>query len=57
MELGGELLGERIDNMKQLEQAAQMRFDSGIAPIEDLLSVTAARINAEIEMIQEKPLD
>ncbi len=44
---------KRIDNMRELEDSVKRRLDNGLATPESLLSATAARLQAEIDLVRE----
>ena len=44
----------RIDNMRELEELIKRRHKAGQSPLEAALSTTAARLQAEIDLLREQ---
>ena len=49
-----ELFKSRLQNMIELENVAKMRFENGIGPLENKYVAAAARIEAEIDYLNEE---
>jgi outer membrane protein TolC len=48
------LYQERLDNMRALEDAVKKRYEAGQSTLESKLSATAARLQAEIDLLREQ---
>lgn len=49
-----EIFMKRIDNMRELENSVKLQFENGLATNESYLAATAARLQAEIDLIREQ---
>ena len=45
---------KRIDNMRELEDSVKLQNENGLATPESLLAATAARLQAEIDLVRER---
>lgn len=48
------LTRERLDNLRELEKVVKQRFEAGTCSTEEMLSATAARLQAEIDLLREQ---
>ena len=49
-----EILQKKVDNMRELEDFMKIRHQDGRTTLENVLSATAARLQAEIDLVREK---
>lgn len=48
------LTHKRLDNMRELERSVKQRFEAGTGSTDEVLSATAARLQAEIDLLREQ---
>ena len=48
------LYQKRLDNMRALEDTVKKRYEAGQSTLESKLSATAARLQAEIDLLREQ---